>query len=74
MSSVTCSEPGCNCDYFREVLLLARPDMSPGGITFPTSMINGLSNHKLFAASYEKLRRENDSSDDGEHKKPKRAS
>jgi hypothetical protein len=37
-------------------------------------MINGLSNHKLFAASYEKLRRENNNSDDGEPKKPKRAS
>jgi hypothetical protein len=37
-------------------------------------MINGLFNHKLFAASYEKLRRENNNSDDGEPKKPKRAS
>ena len=36
-----------------------------------TSMINGLSKHKLFASSYEVLRRESDSSDDGEPKKPK---
>lgn len=38
-----------------------------------TSMINGLSKHKLFASSYEELTREGDSSDD-EPKAPKRTS
>jgi hypothetical protein len=30
MSFATCSEPGCNCDFFR-VELLARADLSQGG-------------------------------------------
>lgn len=45
-----------------------------GEVSNVTSMINGLSKHKLFASSYEELTRESDSSDDEPVPQKKRAS